>query len=128
MFERILRSWRVRRRMRRRTVAMIATGSLEWDDTILVRRRGDGRRICRIRWTDVREIVSYKSDLLTIDQIILAFRVEGPTPEHVYCLDEDRGATELFFEELPPVPGPARALVDRRRVPGLRDELHDGLG
>jgi hypothetical protein len=62
--------------------------------------------IVNVRWPDVREIVTFKRDLFSYDEICLAFRV-GDGEEWVELWESDRGfrdVCEQLGQRFPGVP------------------------
>lgn len=65
------------------------------EDGFLLER--DGTETDRLVWADVREIVTFKRDLVTVDSICLAFRT-GPKPLYLEVCEEMEGFDRLIDE------------------------------
>ena len=73
------------------------------DDSLMLFEGDQLRR--RVRWGDVLEVVAFKRDLITYDEIRLAFRVEGGWVELGEGIEGWSGlliAVERHFPTVPP--------------------------
>ena len=80
-------------RTRRREPPRIVT-----DSEGFVVNVSDGKTLS-VRWSDVVAVLAYKRDLLTTDEVILAFR-QQPDPEVVLEISEEWPGFQDLFEPL----------------------------
>ena len=63
--------------------------------------------IATVHWTDVSEIVTWKNDLLTTDEICLSFRISIDPDKYVWISEETPGfieASEEMGKRFPSIP------------------------
>ena len=83
-------------KIRRRQDESVATRFLVWKvEGAGLRVLGDDVERVFLSWHEIAEIVAYKRDLYTVDQVCVAFRVRGA--EDFFALEEDNPSWEVVL-------------------------------